>query len=103
MATWLTLPTFPGEPRYTMTVPLSGVSYRLTLDWHDRESRWYLDVVRSSGEEVARGLKLVDNWNVLRRVASRHKPPGAIVASGKGGPPLLHDLGTRVLLLYGVP
>jgi hypothetical protein len=102
--TWITIRTYPGEPRWSTTAVLSGVDYRLDLDFHEREQRWFLDITRSTGEEIARGVKLVENWPLLRRVASRFKPPGVLVASARvGGPPLLHDLGTRVLLLYGVP
>jgi hypothetical protein len=101
---WIVIPTFQDSPRYTITVPLDGVGYVFTFDWHDRERRWFLDLARETGEEVLRGAKVVANWNLLRKVSTRFRPPQILFASARdGAPPLLHDFGTRVLLLYGRP
>lgn len=91
----------PGVPRYTLNVTLTGVEYRIRLDWHERARGWYMSVARTSGEKLVDGLRVVSNWPLLRKVASRYRPPGMLVAAAEDyQAPQSHDFGTRVRLLY---
>lgn len=63
------------------------------------------------GQAIAKGVRLVVNWNLLRDITSELAPPGNLYAfdestSSKvlsGSDPGLDDFGTRVKLYYVDP
>lgn len=96
------LPVFPGVPLWSMNVGLDGTQYTLLFDWHAREGRWFL-TVSIPGLSIATGVKIIADFPLLRRAASRYAPKGVLVAadtSGRGIPPTLDDFGLRVRLTY---
>lgn len=93
---------FPDEPRYTMTVILSGRPYILDFDYSQRADRWFLTVSDSAGIIQSR-MKVRPNHPIMRKTVDARKPEGVILfLDATGGPaPGLYELGRRVTLWYG--
>ena len=100
----VTIPTFPSIPLYTMRTTIEGVEYRLLFDYVGREDRWYLSIADQDEVPLARGIKLVVNWPLLRRRhADPRLPPGELVVvdtTEHGGSPGLDELGESFELVY---
>jgi hypothetical protein len=97
------LPVNSDRLRYSFDVALEGASYTLQIQWIERESAWYFDLLAGDGTELAMGRKLVCNIDLLRELVGETLPPGQLMAldtSGAGTPPGRLDLGSRVVLLY---
>lgn len=96
---------FPDEPRYTMTVPLSGVPFILDLDYSGRSDRWYLTVSDARGSIIQSRMKIRPNVPVMHKSVDPRKPAGMLLFldSLNGGAPGLHELGRRVSLWYITP
>lgn len=92
---------FPDEPRYSMTVTLSGKPFLLEFDYCQRADRWFLTVSDSLGIIQSR-MKVRPNHPIMRKTVSNRKPAGVLMfLDPLGGPaPGLHELGRRVLLWY---
>jgi hypothetical protein len=91
------------EPLYEMTLPLSGVQYRLKFDYNGREDRYYLSIYTTEGEKIRTGLKVVTNWDVLDGAQHPDRPPGMLAfvdLSLDGDPPTFADITTKVTLTY---
>lgn len=89
-------------PLFTERVRLNGLDYGLRFDYSAREGRFYLDISDAVGSAIALGIKVVENWNLLRKVSDSRRPAGELYAwdPNKVGPPDLFDLGRRVRMLY---
>jgi len=97
------IPTPSTESWYSLDVTLDGTAYKLTLQWSDRERRWYFDLSTSEGERVATGRKVVADTPLLARDVGDLVPPGMLIAfdtTGEDGDPDLRELGSRVILCY---
>jgi len=76
----LIVPTTSAFPDYTQRTTLDGREYILRFIFNEREQRWYLDIFSSDETPLALGLKLVVNWNLLRRETDERLPPGELYA-----------------------
>lgn len=101
-ATPLLITVLVDTPLFTERVLLNGQNYTLRFDYSEREGRFYLDILDDSGDAIVCGIKLVENWELLRKVSDSRRPPGELYAwdSTRTGPPDLRDLGRRVRLIY---
>lgn len=100
----LTIPT-TSDPFYSQTVNLEGVDYLFEFRWNQRESSWYLAIYQSD-ETLLCSVKVVTNWDLLRRFTDPRLPPGPLFAKanplGDTTNPGLTDFGPglRVELKY---
>lgn len=98
------VPVALDTPLFNERVTLDGQEYLLEFDWNDRLGRWFLSIATGSGDWLARGLRLIANWPLTRKVIDHRKPPGILMAidfsSNSGEPPTLSELGRRVQLVY---
>jgi hypothetical protein len=103
MAETLTIPTRTDLPNYEEEVSLVGEVFVFSFQWSQREARWYFDLYDATRSPIARGIKVVVGWPLLRLVRDRRRPKGEIVAidttnSDRG--PGLDELGGRVILTF---
>lgn len=92
-----------GIPFWTQRVTLEGRDFYLRAEWNQRDSRWYLGMSDAKEVVIYQPRKVVADWDLLRVIVDRRRPPGFLFArdmTGQGLPPGLDDFGTRVLLLY---
>ena len=97
------IPTDPELSTYSQRVTLDGREYQVTLQWNQREAKWYVSLADADGAPIVDGVKVVANFPLLRTLTDRRAPPGEMFAmdrSGAGVDPGLRDLGRRVLLVY---
>ncbi len=95
------IPVPSGVPLFDMRIILDGTEYQLRFDWHDREKRWYLDVLDSQGLVITAGIKLVPNWTLYDRETLPNSPPGNLMSYDfEFLPPQLADFGQRSFLFY---
>ena len=98
------IPIDPAQPEHSVRVRLEGrFFYRLAFKWNTRGQWWTMDVASDDGAALARGLRIVTGYNILRPHTAERFPPGAIVAvdvTGNMVPPTRDDFGRRVLLCY---
>ncbi len=81
----LVVPTTSAHPDYTQRTSLDGREYVLRFIYNEREQRWYLDLFDGDETPLALGLKLVANWNLLRRETDARLPPGELYAIDLSG------------------
>lgn len=97
------VPITSDQVLYQQITTLDGTDYVLTFALNLRDGYWYLDVADQDGVPLASGIKVVVNWDLLRRCIDPRKPPGLLMAfdtTGQGLDPGSKDFGTRVQLLY---
>jgi len=99
----LPAPQDPPIPDFTIGVDLDGVSYTLRFIWDPTVARWLVRVLDALNQVVLMAeRRVVADWP-LWRAAPVRTPSGYLIArdtSGRGEPPTLTDLGTRVQLFY---
>lgn len=99
----LILPTQSDNPRYTQTVTLSDVAYRLHLEWNERAEAWFLGIATSDGTPLLSGRRVVVGWPLNFGASDPRLPRGVIEAidlQGMDLDPAYGDLGTRVVLAF---
>jgi len=97
------VPVTTDQVLYQQVTTLDGVDYVLTFALNLRDSYWYLDVADQDGSPIATNIKVLVNWDLLRRCVDERKPKGMLMAhdtTGQGLDPGPTDFGTRVQLLY---
>lgn len=96
------LPT--GTPLFTVRTSLDGREYELRIDYVGRLDRFTLDISTGEGDELAKGIRLISNWPLLRRRQHEPRlPPGELFivdGSGIGDPAGLDQLGDPFQLIY---
>lgn len=102
------IPLPASVPLWVQRTTLDEREYLFRFDWNARENRWYMSLSTIDGVEVCRGVKVLANWSMLRRYRwNPATPKGLLVAQdfspADGEPPVFHDLGQRVKLLYFPP
>lgn len=97
------VPVITDQVLYQQVTTLDGVDFVLTFALNLRDSYWYVDVADQDGVPIATGIKIVVNWDLLRRCIDERRPKGQLIAidtTGQGLDPGPDDFGTRVQLLY---
>lgn len=64
-ATPFVLPLIPSPQ--TLTIPLNGVLYQLTLHWCDPAQCWILDIADNSGNPLVQGIAVVTGADLLEQ------------------------------------
>lgn len=97
------LPLTPKLPYYDFDVELDEVLFRLEFRFNGRDDAWYMKVSDLENRILRCGIKILDEWPLLRRWGTVEAPAGEIVAVNQGstsGPPTLEELASDVLLHY---
>lgn len=91
-----------GYPAYDFDVELDGSEYNLDFLWNERDEHWYFTLSDSEGDIIVAGVKIVVDWNLLRKCADARKPPGELIAidTNEEGDPSRYEFGNRVQLIY---
>lgn len=76
----------PG-PAWVQEVVLDGQNYQLRAIWNDGFGYWTLDVLDGAGSVIVAGLRLVPNWELIRRYGDPALPPGYLTAYTITGQP----------------
>lgn len=100
----LQFPTFSDVAHYIFELPLDGVVYRFKFKHNSREDAWYFNILDLNNNILRAGIKVVNEWVLLRLWAARTgRPLGSIVTVNLGNvpnPPTLEQLGEDVVLTY---
>jgi len=100
----LRFPTITGLEHYIFELPLNGTVFRFKFKYNSREETWYFNVLDLNNNILRAGLKVVNEWVLLRLWAARTgRPLGDIVTVNLGAvsaPPTLTQLGAEVVLTY---
>lgn len=97
------LPLFPSEPNYRVSVVLAGTLYVLDVRWNGRDEAWYLDVSTEDGNPIRTGIKVVLGALLGGRVVSDDFPLGvfqAVDTTNAGAEAGFDDLGDRVQIYF---
>jgi hypothetical protein len=85
-------------------VQLESLEYLFEFSWSGRESAWYLNIYDQDENQLAVGIKLLLNVDLLRRFPDARLPPGKLVcvALGSTGSDIAtqEELGSRVSVVY---
>lgn len=100
----LTIDTFTTALDFNESVPLEGTEYLFDFAWNDRDGYWYLTISDQDANQIANGIKLLININLLRRFTDTRLPPGLLMCVDLTGTATdivtSGELGYRVPLLY---
>lgn len=108
------VPTSTTLSDYDQVTTLDGRDYLLRCLFNEREGLWYLSMADVDGTLIVAGIKIVVEWDLLRRLVGPARPPGILIARDTTSPavdfeagekigaldPGLEDLGGRVTLVY---
>lgn len=98
------LATYPERAAVRYLQELDGTLYLLRWRWLERPGAWYLDLGLPNGTQLAAGIRVVVDWQLLRHRTDPRLPPGQLVAidtSGRGRDiEEQTELGERVLVFY---
>lgn len=97
------IPVTSDQPLYQQNTTLDGRDYILTFAYNARDFSWYLDIADQDAVPISSGIRIVVDWDLLKRCVDARRPPGILVAndlSGAGIDPGKDDFGTRVELIY---
>lgn len=96
------IPCTPGLLDYSMSIKLSGSTYRLRFRWNSRQERWLMDIGDDAGL-ILSSLVLNVGIALFRRYQSTRLPPGDLIVVDTTGANLeagINDLGVRVQPIY---
>lgn len=79
------LPAFASVPQHTVSVVLSGATYRLRWTWRERLSAWYLDLYDADGVVLIYGRRVSPGWGPFFDQPAVGAPVETIVVSGVDG------------------
>lgn len=99
----LQFPVISDVEHYIFELPLDGVVYRFKFKYNARESTWYFNLLDLNNNILRAGVKVVNEWALLRIWAGAERPAGEIVTVNLGAvdnPPTLDQLGQDVVLTY---
>ena len=88
----------------TLGIALIGVTYRLTVQWRNAFSTWFLDIADTNGNPLLQGLALVSGCDLLQE----HQELGiggtlVMLCDAGVAAPAFDNLGTSAHLLFVVP
>lgn len=66
------------DPHYKQRELIAGVEYVFVLNYYDRQSAWFLDLLDDQEDPIRRGMRLTPGWNPLLRSKDTRLPPGEL-------------------------
>ena len=102
------IPWIPDLLNFTLAVTLSGVVYRLTMQWVDAPSGgcWLMSIATNDGVAIESGIRLVAGTRFAWRRVKGNEPVGGLILSTLSGldapdVPSIEDMQQRrVVLVY---
>ena len=97
------LPTSTTLPFYNFEVELDGVTFKLEFKFNVRGDTWYMTILDPNDNILRAGLRVVNEYTILRLWQEATRPDGEIIAIPLGGqttPATLEQLGEDVILTY---
>lgn len=97
------IPTSTVNSNYEFVVELDGAEFKLRFKYNSRDDAWYLNILDTNDVMLRAGLKVVNEWTLLRLWAEANRPRGELIAVNQGNvpaPPTLNQLGAEVVLTY---
>ncbi len=88
---------------YEIELVLDDVEFKLTFKFNDRDDSWYMTIRDPDDVLLRAGIRVVNEWALLRLWAEATRPDGEIVSVNQGDIdtlPGLDQLGAEVLLNY---
>jgi len=93
------------QPAYDYTVDLEGETYRIQLQYMERQDGWYLSISDSDGNRLMMGKRLSVNTALINGLQIAGLPPGDFLLldlSGSGVECSFEDLGRRCSFGYAL-
>ena len=97
------IPTSTTLPYYQLEVELDGVVYRLRFKFNERDEAWYLDFLDLEDNFLRAGLRVVNDWTLLRLWQLASAPAGEMIAVSDEQQTTvaqIDELGKSVILTY---
>jgi len=69
---------FKPFPNYFFEITLSNVPYVFCFYWNNRGAYWTLDITDREQNEIIRGVKLVNNYELLSLYSNDKLPSGKL-------------------------
>jgi len=73
------IPIDPTIPFQSITIPLSGSSYKLSFKYNTRLDTWFMDILSSNGSQLLSGCKLCLGVLISESHTIEGLPPGVFV------------------------
>jgi hypothetical protein len=99
----LTIPAQPSLPQQEFEIEIEGGIYRFAFRWNPRREFWNMSIKTVDGIVISQGMKLMINYEMIRRYSKPGLPPGAIIPidpTNRTRRIGLADLGADVKLVY---
>lgn len=106
MASILTIPVSNQLPWYKFKITLSGVIYTLNVRYNTRSSRWIMDILDSSGNQLLMGIPVLINRDLTAQYLYLSIPPGVFIPTdntNQGNQATLYSFGLDHTLYYVDP
>jgi hypothetical protein len=97
------MPTSTVDDSYDFTIELDGTEFKLSFFFNRRDDAWNLTIYKPDDTVLRAGLKVVNEWALLRLWVSADRPLGELLTVNQGEltePPLENQLGEEALLDY---
>lgn len=97
------IPTSVTEQFYAIEIELDGVIFKLQFKFNNRDSAWYLDILDIDENHLRSGIRVVNDWALLRLWKQVSRPAGEIIPVAdeqQSGPAGVDELGASVILTY---
>jgi hypothetical protein len=92
-----------GYPHQTAQAQLGDVFFTVEWRWNGRDGAWYFALSDIDAVRIVSGVRVMLNMDLLLGVSDARRPDGVIAVvdpAGRSIEPGLHDLGTRVKVVY---
>lgn len=99
----LEIPTRTDVGAWNQQTTLENVPFRFRFRWNDRDGTYYMDLLDESENVIRAGVRLVVNFELLKRLVDGGRPPGfflAFDARSNPQPPAFGQLGDEIFLTY---
>ncbi len=99
----LSIPTDTQIANYDFFITLDGVEFLLTFLFNSRDDTWIMTISDANENIIRAGMKVVNEFPLLRLWKEAVKPAGDMIAVNEGdvpAPPTINQLGADVILTY---
>lgn len=97
------IPTSTTVENYEFTISLDNVEFKLAFHFNSRDNAWYMTIKTVDDIVLRAGLRIVNEWALLRLWVGEDRPAGEMVTVNQGellSPPLSNQLGAETVLDY---
>lgn len=80
----VTIP-FSEFPAFSQEIILDNIPFRVSFNWNTRGEYWTLSILDRDENQLASGIKIVLDYELIARYPGRGLPPGEIYAIDTSG------------------